>query len=219
MHALAGLAPGPNGALGRVALPADAAPVLDTLAAGFDPAAELRLRATHRFARPGDARTLLDAVLTTASLNLAEIRTDPPGGRGSIPPAAEARFDLRLPPGMDPAPVLDTLRARLPPGAALLLDDAYPGHRFPADAPGVAALLGAYRAAGAAPQVWPWTIGAMAAYAFADTAGSFLIGGLGHGGNAHGIDEFVTLDGIDRFIGSLLAWIPATGLPASGDPA
>lgn len=120
---------------------------------------------------------------------------------------------------MDPATVLDTLRARLPAGAALLLDDAYPGHRLPADAPGVAALLDAYRAAGAASQVWPWTIGAMPAYAFAALAGSFLVGGLGHGGNAHGIDEFVTLEGIDRFIGSLLAWIPATALHASEDHA
>ncbi len=219
VHALAGLATGPNGLLGHVPLPEDAVPLLDALAATFDPAAELRLRMTERFAIPGDARALLETVLTCGHLNLAEIRSEPPSGRASIPPVAEARFDLRLPPGMDPAQTLDTLRARLPPGAELLLDDAYPGHRFAADAPGVSALLDAYRAAGAAPQVWPWTIGAMPSCAFAQVAESFLIGGLGHGGNAHGVDEFVTLEGIDRFIGSLLAWIPAAALHATGDRA
>lgn len=219
VHALAGLAPGPNGLLGRMPLPDDSSHMLDALAAAFDPAAELRFRRAERFARPGDARALLEAVLTSGSLNLAEIRTEPLGSRASIPPMAEARFDLRLPPGMDPAQTVDTLRARLRPRAELLLDDAYPGHRFAADAPGVAALLNAYRTAGAVPQVWPWTIGAMPAYAFAHVAESFLIGGLGHGGNAHGVDEFVTLAGIDRFIESLLAWISATALHATGDRA
>ena len=30
------------------------------------------------------------------------------------------------------------------------------------------------------------------------------------GGNAHGPDEFVTLEGLDRFLDSLMAWLPAT---------
>jgi acetylornithine deacetylase/succinyl-diaminopimelate desuccinylase-like protein len=75
---------------------------------------------------------------------------------------------------------------------------------------GVAALRAAYRSGGVEPQIWPWTIGAMPAYAFANVADGLLIGGLGRGGNAHGVDEFVTLDGIDRFLASLLVWLPAT---------
>jgi acetylornithine deacetylase/succinyl-diaminopimelate desuccinylase-like protein len=90
------------------------------------------------------------------------------------------------------------------------LEDAYPGHAFGTAPAGLAALVSAYEAAGAAPQIWPWAIGAAPAHAFAAVAGSFLIGGLGHGGNAHGVDEFVTLAGIDRFLASLLHWLPAT---------
>jgi len=34
-----------------------------------------------------------------------------------------------------------------------------------------------------------------------------LIGGLGYGGNAHGINEFVTLRGLARFQQSLSDWL------------
>lgn len=210
VHALAWLCDDRNGLLGRVALPRDAAPVLAALADRFDPEAELRFRATERFALQGGPADLLEAVLTSASLNVSDIRADPPNARASIPSLAEVRFDLRMPPGLDPETVLETLRARLPEGAELLLEDGFPGHRFPLEAPGVAALLGVYRAAGVEPHVWPWAIGAMPAHAFAAVADSVLIGGLGHGGNAHGVDEFITIEGLHRFIRSLLAWLPAT---------
>ena len=209
VQTLARLTEGPNGRLGRVPLPEDARPVLANLAAMFDPAAELRFRATQRYAIPGDVATLLETVMCEASLNLATLASDPPDGRAVIPHAAEARFDLRVPPGWYLDATLAALRASLPEGADLLLEDAYPGHRFPAAAPGVAALVSAYRAAGIDPQIWPWSIGAMPACAFAGVADSVLLGGLGRGGNAHGPDEFVTLEGIDRFIASLLAWLPA----------
>jgi acetylornithine deacetylase/succinyl-diaminopimelate desuccinylase-like protein len=210
VEALHGLAAWSTGRLGGVALPADAAPLLAALAATFDPAAELRFRSSERFALAGTTAERLEAVLTTSSLNLAELRSDPPGGRAVIPALAEARFDLRVPPGVDIGAEIARLRARLPAGAELVLEDAYPGHCFGTEAPGVAALVETYRAAGFAPQVWPWAIGAMPAYAFAPVADSILIGGLGRGGNAHTTDEFVTLDGLDRFLASLLAWLPAT---------
>jgi cysteinylglycine-S-conjugate dipeptidase len=219
VHALARLGTGNTGLLARVPLPNDTAPVLAALAEVFDGEAELRFRAAEQFALEGSTAERLEAVLTAASINLAEFRTDPLGGRSIIPPAAEARFDVRLPPGLELEPLLDQLRARLPPYAELLIDDAYPGHRFEPSAPGVAALCATYRAVGIDPQIWPWAIGAMPAYAFARVADSFLIGGLGRGGNAHGVNEFITLDGLDRFFNSLLIWLPATAalLSASGD--
>lgn len=210
IDALAAIGSGTTGTLAKAPMPADAAALLSALAETFDSAAELRFRASERFAIAGDTHAFLDAVLTTASLNIATLRTDPPEGRAVIPAAAEAQFDLRVPPGLDLAALLDQLRARLPDGVELLLEDAYPGHRFAADAPGVAALRQTYLAAGVTPQIWPWAIGAMPAYAFAGVADSFLIGGLGRGGNAHGTDEFVTLEGLDRYLASLLAWLPAT---------
>jgi acetylornithine deacetylase/succinyl-diaminopimelate desuccinylase-like protein len=212
--ALGKLQRGPGGFLDRVALPDDARPVLEQLANDFDVDAELRFRSTARYAIVGSMLERLEAVLTTTSLNLAGLATQPPGGRAIIPAAAEARFDLRLPPGVVPEAVLSELRATLaaadPGEVELLVEDAYPDHRFPMETAGVTALRAAYRSAGIEPQIWPWAIGAMPAYAFANVADGLLIGGLGRGGNAHGVDEFVTLAGIDRFLASLLAWLPAT---------
>ena len=200
----------PDGWLGTCPLPADMQPVLAKLAAGFDLRRELAFRHTAGFSMAGDAAALLEAVLTTTSLNLASMTVEPPDGRAVIPCAAEARFDLRLPPGIDPATILAQLRATLAGGSAeLLVDDSYPGQRFAATHPAVDALVRTYQEAGTAPQIWPWSIGAMPAYAMEAVASCFLIGGLGRGGNAHGVDEFVTLEGLDRFIGSMLAWLPA----------
>ena len=210
VHTLAGMADDVTGALGRIALPPDAEPVLASLAAAFDPTAELMFRASVRYATEDSPGDLLRLALTGTNLNLAELRTDPSGGRACLPAAAEARFDLRMPPGVGIAEVLERLRARLPEGAMVVVEDAYPGHHFPLDAPGVHALVETYRAAGVEPQVWPWAIGASPAHAFAGVAGSFLIGGLGRGGNAHGPDEFFTLEGLDRYLASLCAWLPAT---------
>ena len=202
------LAPLRAGSLGACDLPADARPVVAALAAGFDPARELAFRNSSGFSVAGDAAALLTAALTATSLNLASLATEPTDGRAVIPSAAEARFDLRLPPGADPAAILAQLRTAFGP-AELLIEDSYPGHRFPAAHPAVTALVQTYRQAGAAPQVWPWALGAMPAYAMAAVAPCFLIGGMGRGGNAHGVDEFVTLDGLDRFLASMLAWLPA----------
>lgn len=213
VEALAVLAEPPTGFLFRTPLPPVWRPMLDALAADFDPDAELAFRRTERYAVPGDAAERLEHVLTSAVLSLSRLATDPADARGVIPHAAEARFELRLPPGATPETVLADLRARLAAAGCadveLRAADGFPGIAFAPDAPGLAALVDAYRDQGADPQIWPWAIGAAPAYAFAAVAPAFLIGGLGHGGNAHGIDEFVTLEGIDRFLSSLLAWLPA----------
>jgi acetylornithine deacetylase/succinyl-diaminopimelate desuccinylase-like protein len=192
-------------------LPADTRPIVAKLAATFDLQAELVFRYTDQFSIPGDALALLEHVLTANFLNLATLQTVPHDGRAVLPSRASAQFDLRLAPGADPQVIMAQIGRDIAVySAELVVDDAYPGHRFCADQPAVAALLATYRAAGTEPQVWPWTIGAMPAYAFARVAPCFLIGGLGRGGNAHGVDEFVTLDGLDRCLSFLLAWLPAT---------
>jgi acetylornithine deacetylase/succinyl-diaminopimelate desuccinylase-like protein len=219
------IAPNDTGTLGRIPLPPGAGPVLDRLAAAFDADAELRFRQTGRYAVEGSVRTRLETVLTTTSLNLASIRTEPSDGSAVIPAAAEARFDLRLPPGVAPDTALNELRATL---HAADLDDieitaehGYPGHAFSADDPAAAALVRCYQKAGCQPQIWPWAIGAAPVHAFAAVADSFLLGGLGRGGNAHGVDEFVTLDGLRRFLTFLLDWLPATAscVPKATSPS
>ena len=200
----------PTGELAKIALDEETATIVDTLAAAFDPAAELRFRNTEAFSLEGDARSLLDHVLSTASFNISSLESLPIGSDGVIPHGARAGFELRAPPSLDPAKFLADYRNALAtaPGAILTVADSYPGFRFSADAPGVAALLKSYETtANAAPQIWPWAIGAAPAYAFAPHAKSFLLAGAGRGGNAHGIDEFMTLDGFRRFIRSITLWL------------
>ncbi|MNV12435.1 hypothetical protein D3C71_1030360 [compost metagenome] len=134
----------------------------------------------------------------------------PLGSDGVIPHGARAAFELRTPPSLDPADFLGQYRMALEkaPGVILNVADSYPGFRFAANAPGVSALLKSYETtANAPPQIWPWAIGAAPAYAFARHANSFLLAGAGRGGNAHGIDEFMTLEGFRRFIQSIALWL------------
>lgn len=200
----------PTGELARIAIDDEAAGIIETLAVDFDPAAELRFRRTETFSLDGNARMLLDHVLSTASFNVSSMETMPLRADGVIPHGARAGFELRTPPPLDPADFLSRYRDALTssPGATLAVADSYPGFRFRADAPGVAALLKSYETTAVAkPQVWPWAIGAAPAYAFERHAQSFLLAGAGRGGNAHGIDEFMTLDGFRRFIQSITLWL------------
>jgi acetylornithine deacetylase/succinyl-diaminopimelate desuccinylase-like protein len=214
ISALAAIAGGDTGAVGAITLDSEARAITARLAERFDPEAELRFRRAQRYAVGGTAEERLSAVLATASLNLSTLRTDPLDGKAVTPNAAAAGFELRLPPGLDPDAVLDDIRGRLrglSDGVAIDLVDAYPGCRFPEAITGVAELAAAYRDLGAEPQVWPWAIGSAPAYAFARIAPAFLIGGLGHGGNAHDVDEFVTLDGLARFLRSIEGWLLRLG--------
>lgn len=200
----------PTGELSKIAIDAEAAGIISDLAKAFDPAAELRFRKTEAFSLEGDAPTLLEHVLSTASFNISSLESMPLSLDGVIPHGARAAFELRTPPSLDPADFLGQYRTALEtaPSAILNVADSYPGFRFRADAPGVSALLKSYETtANAAPQIWPWAIGAAPAYAFAPHANSFLLAGAGRGGNAHGIDEFMTLEGFRRFIQSITLWL------------
>ena len=200
----------PTGELTKIAIDAEAAGIISDLAKAFDPAAELRFRKTEAFSLEGDAQALLEHVLSTASFNISSLESTPLGSDGVIPHGARAAFELRTPPSLDPANFLNQYRTALEkaPGAILNVADSYPGFRFRADAPGVSALLKSYETtANALPQIWPWAIGAAPAYAFARHANSFLLAGAGRGGNAHGIDEFMTLEGFRRFIQSITLWL------------
>jgi acetylornithine deacetylase/succinyl-diaminopimelate desuccinylase-like protein len=205
----------PTGELETLALDTEAQDIVSTLASQFDPQAELRFRHSQRFATSGDALALLTRVLTTASVTLSGLATQPPDGDAVIPSAARARFDVRCPPPLDPTDCIESFRQRLVElgleGVAITIADSYAGSRFPRRSVGVEALLTAYAATSRQPQIWPWAIGAAPAYAFARHAESFLIGGAGRGGNAHGVNEFMTLEGFERFLRSVAIWLDAMG--------
>jgi cysteinylglycine-S-conjugate dipeptidase len=204
----------PTGELLRIAIDSEASGIIANLASTFDPAAELRFRKTETFSLTGDAKALLEHVLATASFNISSLESMPLGSDGVIPHGARATFELRAPPSVDPMTFLEAYRDALVavPGAELTVADSYPGFRFAANAPGVNALLKSYeKTTIAAPQVWPWAIGAAPAYAFAPHVASFLLAGAGRGGNAHGTDEFMTLEGFRRFIRSIALWLEVMG--------
>ncbi|WP_192457176.1 M20/M25/M40 family metallo-hydrolase [Musicola keenii] len=191
----------------------DAQALLTPLASRFVVADELRFRRSARLAIEGDTLHCLNHLLGSAVLNIAEIHTLPAGGRGVIPYAASAELALRVPPHLDPQTLLHDIRYALSrpelDGVALHIADSYPGCRFGMQDAGVAELLHSYRRQQAEPDIWPWAPGCAPAYAFAPIAPAFLIGGLGEGGNAHGIDEFATLRGLTRFTQSLVDWLGA----------
>jgi acetylornithine deacetylase/succinyl-diaminopimelate desuccinylase-like protein len=222
IEALSHLSQAPTGRLGQIALDSEAQTIIATLAENFDAGAELRFRNTERFSLGGNPTTLLSHVLSTASLNLSSLSTEPQGPDAIIPTAASACFDLRCPPSLDPASYMAGFRAMLEDraidGVTMTIADSYPGHRFVVSAAGVDALLAAYGATSTAPQIWPWAIGAAPAYAFARHAESFLLAGAGRGGNAHGVDEFMTLEGFERFLRSVAVWLTqmALSLPEDG---
>ena len=211
VEALSRLGKPPTGRLAAIDIDEPARALLVELASLFDPVAELTFRKAQRYALDGDACVLLEHVLSTASLNIARLATVPADGDAVIPSAASARFDLRCPPGLNPSALLDEMRLCIADlaGVEVAVFDCYPGQRFAADALGVAALEHAYALDARPIQIWPWAIGAAPAYAFARRAGSFLIGGLGRGGNAHGVDEYLTLDGLSRFTASIERWLGA----------
>lgn len=201
-----------TGTLDEIELDAEALALIETLAEGFDPQAELQFRTTARYAVEGGAEALLRRVLRTASLNISSIETHPAGSSAVIPPRAEAVFDLRTPPGLSPESYLEAFRREIeedPALAGVVLEQGAISHgvRFPLASAGATALITAYGQTSEAPQVWPWAIGSAPGHAFAPHAESFLIGGAGRGGNAHGIDEFLTIEGFERFIRSVEIWL------------
>lgn len=214
VDALAGFGGPVTGELGQIDLDDEAEALIAALADTFDPKAELTFRTATRYARDGDARALLRHVLRTASLNISSLATMPAGDTAVIPPRAEALFDLRTPPGLNAETWLDEQSGRLAGSPVRLeIGEIAPGVRFRADSQGASALQAAYAAHSTTPQIWPWAIGSAPGHAFARHADSFLIGGAGRGGNAHGVDEFLVVEGFGRFIASVQTWLTGMARP------
>jgi len=212
VHALQAIAPAENsGVIARHPIDEQSNQLLLTLAEQFSISDELRFRSSETLSVSGDTLSCLQQLINGAVLNISEIRSDPQQARGVIPHSASAELSLRVPPDIDGEILLDSIRQKLSQpefeGVELELYDSYPGYRFPRHSPGIDALLASYQAQTATPQIWPWAPGCAPAYVFAHIAPAFLIGGLGHGGNAHGVNEFVTLRGLERFQQSVTDWI------------
>lgn len=214
VQALGTLAPPhANGVLETGELDEEASSILDDLALEFNLADELTFRRSEKYAISGDSFSNLAYLLGSAVLSVSEIASLPRGAQGVIPPEAFADLVLRTPPVVDGDRLMQRIKEQLASpalaGAVLELGDSYPGYRFSIDDAGVLELMASYHQQQAKPQIWPWAPGCAPAYAFAPVAPAFLIGGLGYGGNAHGVNEFVTLRGLQRYQQSLNDWLLA----------
>ncbi|XRY14075.1 M20/M25/M40 family metallo-hydrolase [Franconibacter pulveris 601] len=209
VEALNAIAPAQaNGVLETRPLDVEAAEWLDELAQQCNPEAQLGQNA--RLALNASAYEALAHLLGSAVLTISELKTAS-GGQDVIAPEACAAFTLRTPPGSDPQALLARLRERLMlpdlVGAELHCGESYPGMRFSAEEPGVMELLMSYQQQQARAQIWPWSPECAPASAFAPVAPAFVMGGLGSGGNACGVNEFITLKGLARFQRSLRDWL------------
>jgi len=213
VHLLATLAPDSTGALGRSAPTPQTRDLISALADQFDPQHELQFRKSERYAIDGTTQDRLTALLMSANLNISSISTDKTADSGVISPSAQAAWDLRCPPDRDPEAMVADIRQKIVdfgPDITLTHDGGYAGATFRPDHPAAIALAQTYEDFGITPQIWPWTVGAMPCVMFHDVTDIFLLGGLGHGGHAHAINEFVTLEGLARFTASLSVWIDRT---------
>lgn len=130
-----------------------------------------------------------------------------------IPKTARAFADLRLVPGVEPQTVMSLLRAHLDrrgfQHVEIRLRSSYPASQCAADEPVVRALVAAAAAhAARAPQVFPIHAGAAPMYVFSQTLGlPYAFGGVGHGGGAHGPNEYIVVDDLPPFMKSIASFL------------
>ena len=121
-----------------------------------------------------------------------------------VPRTARAFADLRLLPGMVPQAVIDRLRRHLDrrgfAHVEIIVRSAYPASVTSVHAPVVKALIAAASADARRLRVLPIHAGAAPMHVFSDTLGlPYAFGGVGHGGGAHGPNEYIMVDDIAPF--------------------
>ena len=123
-----------------------------------------------------------------------------PGGKTILPHKAVAKLDLRLVPDMKASEALTALEDHLAKRGfgdiEVKMTGGYDPTSTPAESTLVRAQLSVYRGSGIDPLMWPRSAGSWPGYVFTGlplrlSAGHF---GLGHGGGAHGPDEYYVIE-------------------------
>jgi acetylornithine deacetylase/succinyl-diaminopimelate desuccinylase-like protein len=180
------------------------------LAESFDPGiTALQLDAKRLTIEADSMKDLLRRFLFEPTVNISGIQTGyvGPSFKTILPRKAEAHVDIRLTPNEDPNQVLQVVKAHF---AGLGLSDLVEiklGYAMnwakSSDNTHVAkSLMKSYYEAGVDNvEVWPMFPSSVPLYVYADPPlkKPFVIGGLGHGGHAHGRDEYVVIEGIRHF--------------------
>jgi acetylornithine deacetylase/succinyl-diaminopimelate desuccinylase-like protein len=188
--------------------------LLTVLTSVFEPQTFLKENDVVRFKWEDGKTGLLRKYLTDSTLNIDGIAAGyyGPGSKTLLPHKAVAKVDVRLVRNMEVESTVERIRNHLD---AHGFDDieinvisGYPWSRTSVQEKVVQAAIQAYRYHGYEPQVWPTLAGSAPFYLFTRECGlPFLIGGLGHGGNAHSPNEYATVAGMKEFEKSVATFV------------
>ncbi len=140
-----------------------------------------------------------------------------PGGKTVLPHRAVAKLDMRLVPGMTRDAAVAALKAHLASRGfgdiEVNVSGGYDSTSTSADAPLIQAQIAALKNAGIDPVLWPRAAGSYPGYAFTDAPLKLAAGhfGLGHGGGAHGPDEYYLIEStnpeVQGFDGATMSFV------------
>jgi acetylornithine deacetylase/succinyl-diaminopimelate desuccinylase-like protein len=184
--------------------------LISLLAESFDPGiAALQLDARNLSIEADSMEDLLRRFLFEPTVNISGIQTGYVGKsfKTVLPREASAHIDIRLTPNEDPTKVLQVVKDHIASLDLTELVDIELGYmmnwaKTSDNTPIVKALLKSYYEFGVDNvEIWPMFPASVPLYVYADPPlkKPFVIGGLGHGGHAHGRDEYVVVEGIRHF--------------------
>ncbi len=200
------------------------------LAESFDPGiAALQLDAKNLTIEADSKVDLLRRFLFEPTVNISGIQTGYVGDsfKTILPRQASAHIDIRLTPNEDPHRVFKVVEDHLTHLGLSGLIELELGYTMnwskSSDNTHVAkSLLKSYYEAGVDNvEIWPMFPSSVPLYVYAEPPlkKPFVIGGLGHGGHAHGRDEYVVVEGIRHFqkgFTHFLNFFSQTGSRSSG---
>ncbi len=180
------------------------------LADSFDPGiAALQLDAGNLTIEADSKEDLLRRFLFKPTVNISGIHSGYVGDcmKTILPREAIAHVDIRLTPNEKPDTVLKIVKDHFDNLGLSEIIDVELGYtmdwaKSSEDTPIAKALLKSYYEAGIdRVEVWPMFPSSVPLYVYANPPLNlpFVIGGLGHGGHAHGRDEYVIVEGIRQF--------------------
>jgi acetylornithine deacetylase/succinyl-diaminopimelate desuccinylase-like protein len=184
--------------------------LLALLADSFDPGiAALQLESRNLSIEADSLQDLLRRFLFEPTVNISGIQTGYVGKsyKTILPREASAHVDIRLTPNENPQTVLQVVKDHLKEQGLANLVEVELGYTMnwakSSDNTAIArALMKSYYDSGVDNvEVWPMFPSSIPLYVYADPPlqKPFVIGGLGHGGHAHGRDEYVVVEGIRHF--------------------
>jgi acetylornithine deacetylase/succinyl-diaminopimelate desuccinylase-like protein len=193
--------------------------LLQTLAETFDAEEDLAMDGVSRYKWDLEGVELLKKYLYEPSLNIAGLISGDtgPGAKTILPHDAFAKIGFRFVPNQTAERILDLLQTHFRkagfPQVEIHLHDTTNWTRTSVNALPVQASIQACRDFGYEPEVWPTQAGSSPVYLFTQTLGMPATpAGLGHGGGAHGPNEYATVDGLrlcEKSLASFLGYFAA----------